>query len=191
MVQVDDEAYNQEDVSSFVRALENASAPSIRFSHKTIVDGDFYAVFDNNDVRQSEQLWHYVEHDADAEQELLAFRPVVQSDTLVTLNGYFNPTLDKSTFQEVEAVNYRSDGNNGLPAEFYLGDSTVTTVADKGKKFYTSFVGTAQQIGGTAGQDLVALLAPGDSLLMEVNNDQNQKAQISFHVPYIENQRDV
>lgn len=190
-----DDAFDNERAKSQLVALEQADQHSADLLHKRAVQGLCYM---NSEVitglPEGETLWLYTENPSSEEQHITQYHPSIQSDTILELSGYFNPTIDTGTFVQTTANNLNSGIVDQFQGDTWSGNSNDgSVVADTGNQFFHSIVGTGGPTGAGGGlaTEAVATIEPGDSLLMEIDHSiTSGSATVAFQLPQLESTDD-
>lgn len=183
------EAYDHEEVPSFVRALESAEQYTAAYSHKMANEGLLYLDSGITTIATDESFYGYVENPSSEEYPIIALEPVVESAVTMEFHAYFNATVDTGTFNSTTVNNLESDTLDEFQGNAWNGASAAVTVSDTGTEFYSSIIGTGKKSGGTGGANLIAKVAPGDNLLFEIRNNgtlSGSSGTVSFQAPYHE-----
>lgn len=180
------ESYDHEQVSSVVRALESAEQYTATYFQKVTVEGHGYMATGTATIAAGTQVWYYIENPSSKDYSLQIPEPALNTTVTIHLHGYFNPTVDTTTFTEENPTNLDSSVGNGFSGTGWRGDSASSTVSDTGRQFYETLVGGGKKTGGSYEASAVAEVAPGDSLLMEIDNQTTSDGEVGFELPIIE-----
>lgn len=190
MPDVHPESYNHEDVSSFVRALESAEQYTMAYIHKMCKESLLYVDSGITTISPGNAFYSYMENPSDENYGIISFEPQFESNGPLELRGYFNSDVDKGTFTQQTVKNLDSGTFDQFSGDVWSGPSTTVTINDTGNQFYTALVGTGKKSGGQAGGNLIAIVQPGDSLMIEVTNNGSLSGQndvtVAYQAPYHE-----
>lgn len=190
MPDVHPESYNQNEVNSFVRALESAEQYSMEYIHKMTKEGLFYVDSGIATISAGESFYSYMENPSGENYGIISFEPQFEATGTLELHGYFNADVDTGTFTQQTVKNLDSGTFDQFTGNVWSGPSTAVTINDTNNEFYTALVGTGKKSGGTSGGNLIAIIQPGDSLLIELRNNGslsgNSDVTVAFQAPYHE-----
>jgi len=182
------DTYDANLVSTIIKALENSDQYHTDILHQRSVAGEANLFSNYGTLPKGDFFWGYIDMPAGLNNGITALHPTVQSTTPVVLRGYFNPTIDETGWTNVSVPNLRSDSTSGFKGDMYTGNDTdnAASISDKGTLFYESLVGTGKHDGGMVTSNIVGVVSPGDSMLMEVENIDASDAELSINLPLTE-----
>lgn len=188
MPDVHPEAYDLEDVSSYVRAIESAEQYRAQYLHKMVTEGLTYMSSGTGSIPAGDKQYSFVQNPSSNDHGIIAIEPSIQSDGVVALRGHFNPDVDESTFNQIVVSNLDSATVDAFSGNVYRGLKSNVTVNDTGNNFYNALVGQDKHSGGSVNASLIVFIQPGDSILMEIDNTVNgsSDALVGFQAPYHE-----
>jgi len=183
------DTYDANLVSTIIKALENADQYHADILHQRGVLGEA-SVFSNiRTMAKDDFFWGYVEISAGLNNGVIALHPAIRSTQPVTLRGYFDPTIDETNWSTASVPNLRSDGTGGFKGNMYTGNDTDNdaSISSKGLLFYEALIGTGKNDGATTvASNIIGVVSPGDSLLMEIENTSSSDADVSINLPLTE-----
>jgi hypothetical protein len=182
------DTYDANLVSTIIKALENADQYHADILHQRGVLGEANLFSSIGTIAKDDFFWGYVEIPAGLNNGVVALHPAVRSTQPVTLRGYFNPTIDETGWTPASVPNLRSDGTGGFKGNMYTGNDTdnAASISSKGSLFYEALIGTGKKDGATVSSNIVGVVSPGDSLLMEIENTSTSDADVSINLPLTE-----
>ena len=182
------DTYDANLVSTLIKALENADQYHADILHQRGVLGEANLFSNVGTIAKDEFFWGYVEIPAGLNNGVVALHPAIRSTQPVTLRGYFNSTIDETGWSTASVPNLRSDGTGGFKGNMYTGNDTDndTSISSKGSLFYEALIGTGKNDGATVASNIIGVVSPGDSLLMEIENTSTADADVGINLPLTE-----
>jgi len=182
------DTYDANLVSTIIKALENADQYYADILHQRAVLGEANLFSSVGPIAKNDFFWGYVEIPAGLNNGIVALHPAIRSTQPVTLRGYFNPTIDETNWSIASVPNLRSDGTGVFKGNMYTGNDNddAASISSKGSLFYEALIGTGKKDGATVASNIIGVVSPGDSLLMEIENTSTSDADVSINLPLTE-----
>lgn len=167
-------------VRAVYEALSHAVVPSSTLPHRRATEGKRYTTTYKQTVTTTQSaLYFYIENnqndDSNLQLEPASIYVGAEFDTVT----YKNATVDTATFTQDTFNNVKTGSTSTPDANVFVGTDDSTTISDKGTPIIDSTLGSGKETFGRSEMHAIAIIEPGDNVLIELNNQSGSDQKVS------------
>jgi hypothetical protein len=192
MVDPDSEAENPHLVRALHQALEHGIVTLQYTADRAAVNGDQYRVSDVFTITTTQSsAYFYVENNTD-NMFVLDEDQIKVTGANARIYVRDEPTVDTSTFTQIEFINGRSDITPGPDQNAYFGYDTDVTINDLGRIYDVDYIKASSgspgdTMTGTGSNGGISyIIGPQSSAILEVENDGSSEIEVSIGADFHE-----